>query len=87
MNHQKMEAPLIDPFGRAVTYLRISVTDRCDFRCQYCMAENMTFLPKKDLLSFEELAKISSSFVGLGTRKNPHIWWRTIGEKEYHDPV
>ena len=69
MNHQKMEAPLIDPFGRAVTYLRISVTDRCDFRCQYCMAENMTFLPKKDLLSFEELAKISSSFVGLGTRK------------------
>jgi len=64
-----MEAPLIDPFGRAVTYLRISVTDRCDFRCQYCMSENMTFLPKKDLLTFEELAEISSSFVTLGTRK------------------
>jgi len=43
-------APMIDPFGRAVTYLRVSVTDRCDFRCTYCMAENMTFLPKKDLL-------------------------------------
>ena len=69
MSHQKMEAPLIDPFGRAVTYLRISVTDRCDFRCQYCMSENMTFLPKKDLLTFEELAEISSSFVALGTRK------------------
>ncbi len=64
-----MEPPLIDPFGRAVTYLRISVTDRCDFRCQYCMSENMTFLPKKDLLTFEELAEISSSFVTLGTRK------------------
>ena len=46
---------LIDPFGRAVTYLRISVTDRCDFRCVYCMSENMTFLPKKDLLTLEEL--------------------------------
>jgi len=69
MSHQKMEPPLIDPFGRAVTYLRISVTDRCDFRCQYCMSENMTFLPKKDLLTFEELAEISSSFVTLGTRK------------------
>ncbi|MET0359377.1 MAG: GTP 3',8-cyclase MoaA, partial [Pararhizobium sp.] len=44
-------APMIDPFGRAVTYLRVSVTDRCDFRCTYCMAENMNFLPKKDLLT------------------------------------
>ncbi|MBL8907308.1 MAG: GTP 3',8-cyclase MoaA, partial [Rhizobiales bacterium] len=47
--------PLVDPFGRHVTYLRVSVTDRCDFRCVYCMAENMTFLPKKDLLTLEEL--------------------------------
>jgi cyclic pyranopterin phosphate synthase len=47
--------PMIDPFGRAITYLRVSVTDRCDFRCVYCMAENMTFLPKADLLTLEEL--------------------------------
>ncbi|MEO2037304.1 MAG: hypothetical protein ABGW90_01180, partial [Martelella sp.] len=45
----KKPAPMIDPFGRAITYLRVSVTDRCDFRCTYCMAENMTFLPKRDL--------------------------------------
>ena len=48
-------APLIDPFARAISYLRVSVTDRCDFRCVYCMAENMTFLPKKELLTLEEL--------------------------------
>jgi len=62
-------APLIDPFGRAVTYLRVSVTDRCDFRCVYCMAENMTFLPKRDLLSLEELDRVCSAFVARGTRK------------------
>ena len=62
-------APLVDPFGRAVTYLRVSVTDRCDFRCVYCMAENMSFLPKKDLLSLEELDRLCSAFVDRGVRK------------------
>lgn len=61
--------PLIDPFGRAITYIRVSVTDRCDFRCVYCMSEDMTFLPKKDLLSLEELDRLCSGFVSLGTRK------------------
>jgi cyclic pyranopterin phosphate synthase len=62
-------APLIDPFARAITYLRVSVTDRCDFRCTYCMAEHMTFLPKKDLLTLEELDRLASAFVRLGVRK------------------
>jgi GTP 3',8-cyclase len=60
---------MIDPFGRAVTYLRVSVTDRCDFRCTYCMAENMTFLPKKDLLTLEELDRLCSTFIAKGVRK------------------
>ncbi len=60
---------LIDPFGRAVTYLRVSVTDRCDFRCVYCMAEDMTFLPKADILTLEELDRLCSAFVRLGVRK------------------
>ena len=60
---------LIDPFGRAVTYLRVSVTDRCDFRCVYCMAEDMTFLPKKDVLSLEELDRLCSTFIARGVRK------------------
>jgi cyclic pyranopterin phosphate synthase len=64
-----MDAPLIDPFARPITYLRVSVTDRCDFRCVYCMAENMTFLPKKELLTLEELDRVSSAFVRLGVRK------------------
>jgi cyclic pyranopterin phosphate synthase len=63
------QAPLIDPFMRAITYLRVSVTDRCDFRCVYCMSENMTFLPKKDLLTLEELDRMCSAFVDLGVRK------------------
>ncbi|SMF68090.1 cyclic pyranopterin phosphate synthase [Xaviernesmea oryzae] len=63
------KAPMIDPFGRAVTYLRVSVTDRCDFRCTYCMAENMTFLPKKDLLTLEELNRLCSAFIAKGVRK------------------
>jgi len=62
-------ASLIDPFGRAITYIRVSVTDRCDFRCVYCMSEDMTFLPKGDLLSLEELDRLCSAFVRLGTRK------------------
>ncbi len=62
-------APLIDGFGRAVTYLRVSVTDRCDLRCVYCMAEHMTFLPKKDLLTLEELDRVASAFIARGVRK------------------
>ena len=58
-----------DPFGRDITYLRVSVTDRCDFRCVYCMAEDMTFLPKSEILSLEELDRLCSAFVGLGVRK------------------
>ena len=61
--------PLVDPFGRAISYLRVSVTDRCDFRCVYCMAENMTFLPKRDLLTLEELDRVCSVFVERGVRK------------------
>ena len=61
--------PLIDAFGRTVTYLRVSVTDRCDLRCVYCMAEHMTFLPKAEVLTLEELDRIASAFVGLGVKK------------------
>jgi cyclic pyranopterin phosphate synthase len=60
---------LIDPFGRAITYLRVSATDRCDFRCVYCMSEDMNFLPKRDILTLEELDRLCSAFVALGTRK------------------
>ena len=60
---------MIDPFGRTITYLRVSVTDRCDFRCVYCMAEDMTFLPKAEVLSLEELERISGAFVRKGVRK------------------
>lgn len=60
---------MTDPFGRDVTYLRVSVTDRCDFRCTYCMAENMTFLPKKDLLTLEELDRLCTVFIEKGVRK------------------
>ncbi len=62
-------ANLIDPFGRAISYLRVSVTDRCDFRCVYCMSEHMTFLPKQDLLSLEELDRVCSAFVRHGVRR------------------
>src|SRR5471032_2269833 len=60
---------LVDPFGRAITYLRVSVTDRCDFRCVYCMAEDMTFLPKAEILTLEELDRLCSAFVRRGVRK------------------
>ncbi len=60
---------LVDPFGRAITYVRVSVTDRCDFRCAYCMAEEMTFLPRRELLTLEELDRLSSAFIAMGTRK------------------
>src|SRR5262249_11990331 len=60
---------LVDPFERVITYLRVSVTDRCDFRCVYCMSEHMTFLPKADLLSLEELDRLCSAFIAKGVRK------------------
>ncbi len=60
---------LVDPFARAITYLRVSVTDRCDFRCVYCMAEDMTFLPKAEILSLEEIERLCGAFVRLGVRK------------------
>jgi cyclic pyranopterin phosphate synthase len=61
--------PLIDPFGRGIEYLRVSVTDRCDFRCVYCMSEHMTFLPRRDLLSLEELDRLCTAFIRRGVRK------------------
>jgi GTP 3',8-cyclase len=61
--------PLIDPFARPISYLRVSVTDRCDFRCTYCMSEHMQFLPKKDLLTLEELDRLCSRFIALGVQK------------------
>ncbi|MGF6308588.1 cyclic pyranopterin phosphate synthase [Bradyrhizobium sp. i1.8.4] len=61
--------PMIDPFGRTIRYLRVSVTDRCDLRCFYCMSEDMTFLPKADLLTLEELDRLCSAFVAKGVRK------------------
>jgi len=69
--HETRLAPgsMVDPFGRHVTYLRVSVTDRCDFRCVYCMSEHMTFLPKKDLLTLEELDRLCSAFVAKGVNK------------------
>ncbi|MGQ9365696.1 GTP 3',8-cyclase MoaA [Azospirillum sp. ST 5-10] len=67
--HAATTTPLVDPFGRTVSYLRVSVTDRCDFRCVYCMAEDMSFLPKAEVLTLEELDRLASTFVRLGTRK------------------
>src|SRR5262250_2480012 len=60
---------MIDPFGRRISYLRVSVTDRCDFRCIYCMAEDMTFLPKAEILTLEELDRLCTAFVRLGVKK------------------
>jgi len=62
-------APLVDPFGRDISYLRISVTDRCDLRCVYCMSEDMSFLPKRELLTLEEIDRVATAFVARGTRK------------------
>ncbi|MGA2792314.1 MAG: GTP 3',8-cyclase MoaA [Roseiarcus sp.] len=68
--HAPVVAPsLVDPFGRTISYLRVSVTDRCDFRCVYCMSEDMNFLPKRDVLTLEELDRLCSAFVALGARK------------------
>jgi len=90
-------APLIDPFQRSISYLRVSVTDRCDFRCVYCMAENMTFLPKAEVLSLEELARLCNTFVDMGVRKlrltggeplvRRNIMWliRELGQRLEHN--
>ena len=67
--HVSPARPLVDRYGRHISYLRISVTDRCDFRCIYCMAENMTFLPKKEVLSFEEIETIAMAFISRGVSK------------------
>src|SRR3989442_5562276 len=64
-----LSRPMTDPFGRTISYLRVSVTDRCDLRCFYCMSENMSFLPKQDLLTLEELDRLCSAFVAKGVRK------------------
>jgi len=69
MPAQTRPAPLVDPFHRAISYLRVSVTDRCDFRCTYCMAEHMTFLPKKELLTLEELDRLCTAFIRMGVEK------------------
>src|SRR5690242_4891692 len=61
--------PMVDPFGRQISYVRISVTDRCDFRCVYCMAEDMHFLPKQELLTLEELDRLATAFVEKGVKK------------------
>ncbi len=80
-------APLVDPFARTISYLRVSVTDRCDFRCVYCMSEDMAFLPKADLLSLEEL---DPGLLGLhlaqGAQAAPDRW-RALGPARDHDPV
>jgi GTP 3',8-cyclase len=69
MMPDKTSAPLIDPFGRTIDYVRISVTDRCDFRCVYCMSELMTFLPKTDLLSLEELERLGKALIRRGVKR------------------
>lgn len=69
LDQHRQSAPVVDPFGREITYLRVSVTDRCDFRCVYCMSEHMSFLPKKDLLTLEELERLCKTFVSMGVRK------------------
>jgi GTP 3',8-cyclase len=69
MSHAHYPGDMIDPFGRHISYLRVSVTDRCDFRCVYCMAEDMTFLPKAEVLTLEELERLCSAFVRRGVRK------------------
>ena len=67
---QKLPLPtLTDRYDRDITYLRVSVTDRCDFRCVYCMSEHMTFLPKRELLTLEELDRLCSAFVARGVRR------------------
>ena len=81
-----MQTAIIDPFGRAITYLRVSVTDRCDFRCVYCMAEDMTFLPKAEILTLEELDRLCSAFVRLGRAQAAADRRRAAGAQERDEP-
>ena len=69
VSHTPVSTPLTDPFGRKITYLRLSVTDRCDLRCRYCMAEHMTFLPKPEVLTLEEMLSLSRAFMERGVRR------------------
>ena len=80
-------APLVDPFGRTIDYLRVSVTDRCDLRCVYCMAEHQTFLPKTEILTIEELDRLCSAFVGLGTKKLRLTGGEPLGRRGFMDLV
>lgn len=68
-DNKKNTQALVDRFGRTVDYVRLSVTDRCDFRCVYCMSENMTFLPHADVLTLEEIELVAQAFVNLGVKK------------------
>ena len=79
--------PLVDPFGRTIDYLRVSVTDRCDLRCVYCMAEHQTFLPKADVLTIEELDRLCSAFVGLGTKKLRLTGGEPLGRRGFMELV
>ena len=81
----EIQRPLIDPFARAITYLRVSVTDRCDFRCVYCMSENMAFLPKADLLTLEELDRLCSAFVATRRAQAAADRRRAAGAARHHD--
>ena len=81
MTHPSNPAQLIDRFGRTVDYLRISITDRCDFRCVYCMAEEMTFLPRAQVLTLEEIFTVAKAFAELGVKKNKGDRWRAFGQK------
>jgi len=69
LNPEVATTAMTDPFGRRISYLRVSITDRCDFRCAYCMSEDMTFLPRADLLTLEELDRLCSTFIAKGVRK------------------
>jgi cyclic pyranopterin phosphate synthase len=81
------KTPLVDPFGRTIDYLRVSVTDRCDLRCVYCMAEHQTFLPKADVLTIEELDRLCSAFVRLGTRKLRLTGGEPLGRRGFMELV
>ena len=80
-NHDKI---LIDKFDRHINYVRISVTDRCDFRCIYCMPEEMKFVPRAQLLTLEETATIAKAFTRLGVKKNSYYWRRASYSTKYY---
>ena len=87
LDRARGRASLVDPFGRAISYLRVSVTDRCDFRCVYCMAENMTFLPKADLLTLEELDRLMLCVhCARRAKASPHRR-RAVGPPRNHDAL